>query len=58
MCTNTLKQKPDSGQVVFGAMIAVPGPSVVEMLGRMGFGWVLIDNERGANTMDTVAYWQ
>jgi len=28
-------------------MITFPAPPVVEMLGYMGFDWVLIDNEHG-----------
>src|SRR5262249_38055876 len=30
-----------------------PSPPVVEMLGCMGFDWVLIDNEHGSITIDT-----
>jgi 2-keto-3-deoxy-L-rhamnonate aldolase RhmA len=54
MRTNTLKQKLAMGQAAFGAMITFPEPSAVEMLGHMGFDWVLIDNEHGSVTIDTV----
>ena len=53
MRTNTLKQKLKDGKAVFGAMITFPSPPIVEMLGYMGFDWVLIDNEHGSITVDT-----
>ena len=53
MRTNTLKQKLRDGKPVFGVMISFPSPPVVEMLGYMGFDWVLIDNEHGSVTVDT-----
>ena len=43
MRTNTLKQKLSTGQAAFGAMVSFPEPSVVEMLGYMGFDRVLIE---------------
>jgi 4-hydroxy-2-oxoheptanedioate aldolase len=33
-------------------MITFPAPPVVEMLGYLGFDWVLIDNEHGSITVD------
>ena len=53
MRPNTLKQKMRDGKPVFGAMITFPSPPIVEMLGYMGFDWVLIDNEHGSITVDT-----
>ena len=53
MRTNTIKQKLKEGKPVFGAMITFPSPTAVEMLGYMGFDWVLIDNEHGSITVDT-----
>jgi 2-keto-3-deoxy-L-rhamnonate aldolase RhmA len=53
MRTNTLKQKLLDHKAVFGAMITFPSPPIVEMLGYMGFDWVLIDNEHGSITVDT-----
>jgi len=53
MRTNTLKQKLKEGKPGFGVMITFPSPPVVEMLGYMGFDWVLIDNEHGSITIDT-----
>ena len=53
MRTNTLKQRLKAGKAAFGAMITFPSPPIVEMLGYMGFDWVLIDNEHGSITVDT-----
>jgi len=53
MRTNTLKQKLKAGKPTFGVMITFPAPPIVEMLGYMGFDWVLIDNEHGSVTVDT-----
>jgi 4-hydroxy-2-oxoheptanedioate aldolase len=52
MRENTLKQKLNAGEAVFGVMITFPSPQVVEMLGCLGFDWVLIDNEHGSITVD------
>lgn len=53
MKENTLKQKLAAGKAVFGVMITFPSPPVIEMLGYLGFDWVLIDNEHGSTTVDT-----
>src|SRR5688572_27518419 len=53
MRTNTLKQKLRDGKPAFGAMITFPSAPIIEMLGYMGFDWVLIDNEHGSITVDT-----
>jgi 4-hydroxy-2-oxoheptanedioate aldolase len=34
-------------------MCTFPSPSVVEMLGHLGFDWILLDNEHGSITVDT-----
>ena len=52
MKENTLKQKLEAGKAAFGVMITFPSPQVVEMLGYLGFDWVLIDNEHGSITVD------
>ena len=52
MRTNTLKQKLRDGKPAFGVMITFPAPPIMEMLGYMGFDWVLIDNEHGSITVD------
>jgi 4-hydroxy-2-oxoheptanedioate aldolase len=48
MRPNTLKQKLNEGKPVFGAMLTFPSATAVEMLGYMGFDWVLLDNEHGS----------
>src|SRR5918999_3217421 len=53
MRTNTLKQKLKDGKPVFGVMLTFPSPPIVEMLGYMGFDWILLDNEHGSITVDT-----
>lgn len=53
MRINTLKQKLRDGKAVFGAMLTFPSAPIVEMLGYMGFDWVLIDNEHGSITVNT-----
>ena len=52
MRENTLKQKLESRQAVFGVMLTFPSAPVVEMLGHLGFDWVLIDNEHGSITVE------
>ena len=41
------------GHAAFGVMCAFPSPPVVEMLGHLGFDWILPDNEHGSITVDT-----
>jgi 4-hydroxy-2-oxoheptanedioate aldolase len=53
MRTNTIKQKLRDGKPVFGVMLTFPAPPIVEMLGYMGFDWILLDNEHGSITVDT-----
>jgi len=53
MRTNTLKQRLRDGKPVFGVMLTFPSPPVVEILGYIGFDWVLLDNEHGSIAVDT-----
>ena len=52
MRRNTLKEKLAAGKAAFGVMITFPSPPVVELLGCLGFDWVLIDNEHGSITVE------
>ena len=52
MRTNQLKASLNEGKAAFGVMITFPSPPVVEMLGYLGFDWVLLDNEHGSITVD------
>ena len=54
MRENSLKQKLNAGKAVFGVMITFPSAPVVEMLGQLGFDWVLLDNEHGNITVANV----
>lgn len=42
---NTLKQKIQSGETVFGLFCSIPSPSAVEIIGEAGFDFVIIDTE-------------
>ena len=53
MRKNTLKQQLHAGKAAFGVMCTFPSPQVVEMLGHLGFDWILLDNEHGSITVDT-----
>jgi len=49
-----MKDKLLAGQPVFGVSVMFPSPQVVEMVGRLGFDWVLIDCEHGSISPETV----
>ncbi len=53
MRENTLKRQLYAGKAAFGVMCTFPSPPVVEMLGHLGFDWILLDNEHGSITVDT-----
>lgn len=53
MRENTLKRRLYAGQPAFGVMCTFPSPPVVEMLGLLGFDWILLDNEHGSITVDS-----
>jgi 4-hydroxy-2-oxoheptanedioate aldolase len=48
MRKNGLKAKLLSGEPAFGVSVMFPSPQLVEMAGRLGFDWVLIDCEHGS----------
>ena len=52
MRENTLKQRLYAGKAAFGVMCTFPSPPVVEMLGHLGFDWILLDNEHGSITVE------
>ena len=54
MRTNRMKAKILAGEPAFGVSVMIPSPQVVEMVGRLGFDWVLIDCEHGTITPETV----
>ena len=51
---NTMKEKLITGEPVFGVSVMFPSPQVVEMVGKLGFDWVLIDCEHGSTSPESV----
>ena len=54
MRENTLKQRLNEGKAVFGTMLTFPSAAIVEMLGSLGYDWILLDNEHGDVTVSNV----
>ena len=54
MRTNKMKEKLRAGQPAFGVSMMIPSPQTIEMVGRLGFDWVLIDCEHGTISLETV----
>ena len=54
MVPNRMKQKLLSGQPAFGVSVMIPSPHVVDIVGRLGFDWVLIDCEHGSISLESV----
>lgn len=54
MTSNRMKRKLISGQPVFGVSVMFPSPHVVDIVGRLGFDWVLIDCEHGSISLESV----
>ena len=54
MKPNKMKAKLFAGEPVFGLSIMIPSPQLVEMAGKLGFDWVLIDCEHGTISLETV----
>ena len=52
MRENTLKQRLQEGKAAFGVMLTFPSAPMVEMLGHLGYDWILIDNEHGSVTVE------
>ena len=51
---NGMKDKLLAGQPALGVSVMIPSPQVVEMIGRLGFDWVLIDCEHGTIGLESV----
>jgi 4-hydroxy-2-oxoheptanedioate aldolase len=54
MLKNRLKEKLLAGQPAFGVSVMIPSAQIVEMIGRLGFDWVLLDCEHGTLSPETV----
>jgi len=49
-----MKDKIRAREPAFGVSMMIPSPQMVEMVGRLGFDWVLIDCEHGTISLETV----
>ena len=56
MRTNTTKAKLNEGNVVFGGIVTRYAPDMVEILGALGYDFVMIDCEHGPATLDQVEH--
>jgi 4-hydroxy-2-oxoheptanedioate aldolase len=54
MKRNAMKGRLLAGEPAFGVSVMIPSPQLVEMLGALGFDWVLLDCEHGALTPESV----
>ena len=54
MQPNRKKAKLLAGEPAFGVTVLIPSPQIVEMIGKLGFDWVLIDCEHGSMTPESV----
>ena len=53
MQKNTLKQKLNQGVPTIGPFVNTPAPAMVEMMGWLGFDFVIIDCEHGSMDYET-----
>jgi 2-keto-3-deoxy-L-rhamnonate aldolase RhmA len=51
---NRMKEKLLSGRPALGVSVMFPSPQIVEMVGRLGFDWVLLDCEHGSLSPESV----
>ena len=54
MNVNRMKRKLLAGEPAFGVSVMFPSPHVVDIVGRLGFDWVLIDCEHGSISLESV----
>ncbi len=54
MKKNRMKEKLFSGKPSFGVTLTFPSPQLVEIFGRLGFDWVMIDCEHGSISYENV----
>ena len=52
MRTNEMKARFARGEPAYGLNLMFPSPQIVEMIGKLGFDWVMIDLEHGSITID------
>ena len=51
---NRLKEKLKAGEPAFGVSVMFPSPQIVEMVGKLGFDWVMIDCEHGSVSPESI----
>ena len=56
MKPNLMKAKIQAGQPALGVSVMFPSPQIVEMIGALGFDWVLIDCEHGTIDVESVEH--
>ena len=56
MFTNTLKNKLKAGKTCFGILDSTCSAEVVEMIGYLGFDFVLLDAEHGKLTLENMEH--
>lgn len=54
MIKNKMKEQLRNGRPAFGVSVMIPSPQVVEMIGRLGFDWVLLDCEHGTIALESL----
>lgn len=54
MVKNRAKEKLLAGQQALGVSVMIPSPHVIDMIGKLGFDWVLIDREHGAISRESM----
>jgi 4-hydroxy-2-oxoheptanedioate aldolase len=54
MKPNRMKAQIKSGKPAFGVSVMFPAPELVEMIGELGFDWVMLDAEHGSITPDNI----
>lgn len=54
MRQNRIKAKLAQGKPALGVSVMIPSPQLVEMLGALGFDWVLLDCEHGTLSLESV----
>ena len=54
MLHNNMKRKLLANEPLFGVSIMFPSPHIIDIVGRLGFDWVLIDCEHGSIGIESV----
>lgn len=54
MRPNRMKRRIEAGEPMFGVSLMFPSPEVVEMIGELGFDWVMLDGEHGSIAPESV----